>query len=153
VAVNYSDSLVGFVQGWEGLKLVPSGDPLVGGVVDVGYGHVIQRDEDRRPISAEEALELLNWDLSIDAETVNKMVACDLEQYEFDALLDFAFNLGTNALLHSTLLRRVNEGDFESVTAEFAKWNLAGGQVRKGLVKRRAAEIAMFANGDYSGRP
>ena len=148
-----SDNLVAFVKGWEGLKLSPSEDPLVRGIVDVGYGHVIQPDEDRRSITAEEADELLRWDLANDAEEVGERLAFELAQSQFDALVAFTFNLGIGAFAHSTLLRYVNAGQFGAAAAEFPRWVRAGGRIVNGLVKRRAAERRMFELADYGGRP
>jgi lysozyme len=148
-----SDDLVAFVQGWEGLKLAPSGDPLVPGVVDVGYGHCLQTGEERRPITADEALELLRWDLYIDAEAIEPRISVGLLQHEFDACLAFSYNVGVSAFIKSTLLRLLNAGDFPGAADEFPKWNKAGGRVVPGLAKRRAAEQAMFRSADYGGRP
>jgi len=160
--VTYSDALIDFMRAWEGCKLVPSGDPLVPGVVDVGYGHVLQPGEAHRAITHAEAMELLEWDLTIRSEAVDRMVEVDVEQCQHDALVSFAFNVGIDddddtkpeGLGDSTLLRCVNAGDFVAAAAEFGKWVRAGGRdAVPGLVKRRAAERAMFVNGDYSGRP
>lgn len=151
--MTYSDALVDFTKGWEGLKLVPSEDPLVRGIIDVGHGHVIQPDEERRRITVAEADELLRWDLMNDAEEVEERINPGLEQNQFDALLAFTFNLGIGAFAHSTLLRYINAGDLAAAAEEFPRWVRASGRVVQGLVKRRAAERAMFLSADYSGRP
>lgn len=151
--MTYSDQLIAFVQAWEGCKLVPSGDPLVSGVVDVGYGHVLRSGEQVRSITQDEAHELLCWDLNIVVEEVEGMLSTSLAQYEFDALISFTYNLGSGALLHSTLLRLVNSLQFDAAADEFQKWVNASGRPAVGLVKRRAAEHNMFVSGDYSGRP
>ena len=66
-------------------------------------------------------------------------------QNQFDALVCFAYNLGVGALKGSTLLRRHLAGDTAGAAGEFAKWVRAGGRVLPGLVKRRAAEAALYA--------
>jgi lysozyme len=60
------------------------------------------------------------------------------------ALIDFTFNLGGGNLKASTLRRRVNAGEWESVPTELRKWNKAGGRVLRGLTIRREAEISLI---------
>lgn len=151
--MTYSDDLVQFIKRWESLKLVPSGDPLVQGVVDVGFGHVLRGDEESRRITEEEAIQLLEYDLWQDAEAIDEMVDYALEQFQFDALLSFTYNVGLGAFRGSTLRSLLNDGDFEAAAEQFPRWNKAGGKVVRGLTKRRAAEQAMFVASDYSGRP
>lgn len=151
----YSHELVAFLQAWEGLKLVPSGDPLVPGVIDVGYGHVLLAGEsvgDDGCITPAEARELLEWDLFNICDDVDDLVCVGLTQPEFDALLSFTYNLGVTAFSQSTLLRKINAEEWSEIPDQFLRWNKASGKVVPGLVKRRAAELAMW-NGDYSGRP
>ena len=75
---------------------------------------------------------------------VTGLVKVAVNQNQFDALVDFAYNLGVNALAGSTLLKKLNAGDFAGAADEFPKWNKAGGKVLKGLVRRRAAERSLF---------
>ena len=92
----------------------------------------------------EEAEQWLQQDIQVAAQAVNGMVTVALTQPEFDALVDFAFNLGTGNLQHSTLLRLLNAGDYKGAAAEFEKWDRAGGKVMAGLLRRRQAEEQMF---------
>ena len=64
-------------------------------------------------------------------------------QAQFDALVSFHYNTG--AIARATLTKRHVEGDYSAAAAEFARWNRAGGRVLKGLVRRRAAEAALYA--------
>lgn len=75
---------------------------------------------------------------------VTGMVSVQLMPGQFDALVCFAFNCGLAALNTSTLLRKLNAGDYEGAAHEFARWNKNGGRVMRGLVRRRAAEEALF---------
>ena len=77
---------------------------------------------------------------------VNRAVNVPITQNQFDALVDFCFNCGRGSLLQSTLLRKVNIGDFAGAAAQFALWDHAGGEVVEGLVKRRTAEAELFAS-------
>ncbi len=75
---------------------------------------------------------------------VTGLVKVSVNQNQFDALVDFAYNLGVKALEGSTLLKKLNAGDYAGAADEFPKWNKAGGKVLNGLVKRRAAERSLF---------
>jgi lysozyme len=87
---------------------------------------------------------------------VDRLVKVELNQSQYDALVSFAYNCGDGALAGSTLLRKVNAGDFEGAAREFPRWNKGGGVVLKGLVRRRASEALMFqgiADEDFDGQP
>ncbi len=162
--MTYSDDLIPFMQAWEGLKLVPSPDRVRPDIIDVGYGHVLLPGEDvgaDNSITRDEALQLLHWDLSWRSDAMQKMVSVVVVQGLWDALLAFAFNVGLDddddtkpeGLGDSALLRYVNSGNLDAAYAEWPKWCHGGGIVVPGLVKRRAAELAIATSGDYSGRP
>jgi GH24 family phage-related lysozyme (muramidase) len=65
-------------------------------------------------------------------------------QHQFDALVSFAYNLGSANLRKSTLMRLHKRGDYAGAAAQFARWNRAGGKVMRGLTRRRAAEAALY---------
>ena len=75
---------------------------------------------------------------------VNACVTVSLSQSQFDALVDFVYNAGRGAFRGSTLLRKLNAGDYSGACAEFGNWVHAGGAVVGGLVSRREAEAEMF---------
>ena len=93
---------------------------------------------------------LLAQDVSIAAACVNAVVTVKLTQQEFDALVDFVFNLGAGAFKGSTMLRNLNAGNFTSAAAQFDLWDRAGGAVVAGLLRRRQAEAALFDTSDAS---
>jgi lysozyme len=78
---------------------------------------------------------------------VNAHVKTDINQDEFDALVDFAFNCGCGNLNNSTLLKKLNAGDMEGAAEEFLKWDMAAGHHLAGLAKRRHAEATLFLSG------
>ena len=88
--------------------------------------------------------ERLAADVARTATAVNKLVTARINQNQFDALVDFAFNLGTGALASSTLLRCINAGDFAAAAREFPRWDRAQGRMTPGLLRRRLAEAALF---------
>jgi lysozyme len=75
---------------------------------------------------------------------VNHYVRVPINQDQFDALVSFAYNLGTNALKKSTLLRYLNLGEYDRAANEFRKWSHANGRVSKGLLARRELEQELF---------
>lgn len=68
-------------------------------------------------------------------------------QGQFDALVSFAYNIGSSSLRGSTLMRKHKAGDYAGAADQFARWNKAGGAVMRGLTRRRAAEAALYRSG------
>ena len=114
----------------------------------IGYGHTSGvREGD--VIDQEAAEAHLIEDLEEFEGYVNDMVEIALKQNEFDAIVAWTFNLGPGNLKESTLLNRLNYGPLSDVPAQIQRWNRAGGQVLEGLVKRRAAEAALWKGQDW----
>jgi len=86
----------------------------------------------------------LEEELTKCALAVMSMVHVPITQGQLDAMTDFAYNLGQGALLHSTLLAKLNAGDVQGAAGEFGKWVHAGGKVLPGLVTRREKEKELF---------
>src|SRR5271166_29191 len=132
-------------ENFEGLRLTAYQDQV--GVWTIGYGHTGPDVYAGLTISQNDATALLMHDVATAAACVNRLVTVPLTQDEFDALVDFVFNLGTQAFATSTLLRKLNAHDFNGAIAEFVKWDHAGGQVVAGLLRRRMAEAQLFQQG------
>jgi lysozyme len=92
----------------------------------------------------EECQRLFIRELAIYDDAVDDLVKVPMTQNAHDALVSFAYNCGVGALKGSTLLKLLNQGKYEQAAAQFARWNKAGGKVWPGLVRRRAAEAALF---------
>jgi lysozyme len=75
---------------------------------------------------------------------VNRMVTVDLNQNQYDALVSFAYNCGTGALQSSTLLKKLNKGDYKGAAAQFQYWNNVNHKPVKGLTQRRTSEANLF---------
>ena len=104
----------------------------------IGYGHLIKPGEIfPGGITEAEGQQLLEADVAAAEAAVNSM-APQANQNQFDALVDFAFNLGAGAL-HTML----GHG-WDQVTSQIPRWNKAAGNVLPGLVTRRAAEVTLF---------
>lgn len=147
-----------------GVELIAEFEGFVGhgyndaaGHCTIGYGHLLHygpcsRSELARTISRSAARDLLDRDVDRFERAVNRLVTRSITQGQFDALVSFAYNVGEGALAGSTLLRKLNAGDFDGAAAEFDRWTRAGGQVLAGLVRRRNAEEALF-RGRGSAKP
>lgn len=138
----YSDRGFALTKGFEGLRLEAYRD--VAGVWTIGYGHTGSGVTAGLVWTQEQAEAALAADLGWAVMCVNQHVSADLTQNQFDALVDFCFNVGPGAWLNSTLLRQVNLGNFERAAAQFLLWVKAGGQKVEGLVRRRQAERELF---------
>jgi lysozyme len=117
----------------------------------IGYGST--RYEDGRYVTAKDphideakALAIMEVTLKEYESAVNRYVKVPINQNQFDALVSFAYNLGNKALLNSTLLRRINQGNFLAANHEFKKWVFANGIKLQGLVRRREAERILFSS-------
>lgn len=151
--MTYSDALREFVKGWEGPPSLSPHWDAIGKVWDIGWGHVIHQDEERRDITRDEAEMLMDWDLHSFDDGVSAAIVVPVAQCEYDACVSLSYNIGLAAFSGSTLLRRLNAEDKSGAAEQFAVWNRSGGAVVNGLIRRRAAERAIFERGDYTGRP
>ena len=154
--MTYTEKLVLFVKLWEGLKLKPSGDPLVPSVVDVGYGHVLPRAALQGPITEATAEEWLRQDLdarAIELRYELRTLYTAMRPYEFDAILSLLYNVGSHALSTSTMFGFLKAGRVFMAGSEFPRWDVASSKHIPGLLKRRFAEQSIFLCGDYTGKP
>tara|TARA_Y100000114_G_scaffold49565_1_gene45240 strand:+ start:2344 stop:2805 length:462 start_codon:yes stop_codon:yes gene_type:complete len=113
------------------------------GVPTIGFGSTRGVSMDME-ITQERAEALLIEDISDFEEEVNKCVKVPLTQNQFDALVAWTFNLGGTNLRNSTMLKVLNEGEYEKVPSEMKRWNKAAGKTLEGLIRRREAESLLF---------
>ncbi|NNH25690.1 lysozyme [Acinetobacter terrestris] len=83
-------------------------------------------------------------DLKRFEKTVDDLVQVPLTQNQFDALVSLTYNIGPGAFEKSTLLKKLNTGDYQGAADQFTVWNKGGGKVLQGLVNRRAKEKEVF---------
>lgn len=153
---SLSEAGATFIAQFEGFRGTLYNDAA--GHATIGFGHLVHKGkingsepaEFKAGISRERALEILKDDAAEAATAVSRSVSVELNQAQFDALVSFVFNLGAGNLAKSTLLRKLNAGDYDAVPSELARWNKAGGRVLKGLTRRRQAEGRLFSTGQYS---
>lgn len=144
--MKISDDGMALIKRFEGLRLQAYQDSV--GVWTIGYGWT-------QPVAGRK----VGPGMTIGAATAERLLACGVAQFEqgvdrlvtvtvtqgqFDALVSFAYNLGLCALENSTLLRRLNAGDWQGAAEQFGRWVNAGGVRLDGLVARRVAERALF---------
>jgi lysozyme len=156
---------IDLVKSYEG---IPDGNPATVNIdpyLDpvniwtIGWGHALRYggrflkgEADRAQMHAlypdgitlDQAETLLHADLLETGRDVLTMLAVQVNDNEFGALTSFAFNLGTGNLRSSTLLKKLNANDRAGAADQFLRWVRADGKVLPGLVKRRAAERALF---------
>jgi lysozyme len=128
------------------------------GLPTIGVGHLLTQEENSsgkitingQPIdyslglTDQQVMDLLAQDLVRFEQVVQNEVRVDLNQNQFDALVSFSFNVGTQAFKNSTLLKVLNDGLYEEVPDQLRRWVKAGGKTVQGLVNRRENEINLW---------
>jgi len=139
----------------EGFRNTMYRDPV--GLPTVGVGHLLTRDElssgklrlegwfDWHPgLTDQQVRWLFAQDLAPIERAITGLVRVPLTQGQFDALVSFTFNEGLGAFRGSTLLAKLNAGDYAAVPAELRRWHYAGGEVLPLLERRREVEITLW---------
>lgn len=141
---------------WEGLQTHVYTDS--GGEPTIGIGHLITREERlsgkirigssfvdyRNGLTEQQCWELLEQDLVIAEKAVNSAIKVSLNQNQFDALASMAFNIGAGAFRGSTLVKLLNQGQYDQVPGQMRRWVRDNGKVVQGLVNRREKEIRLW---------
>ena len=145
--MNTGPDGIALVKSFEGCRLKAYPDPGTGGEPwTIGWGATGEGIHKGMVWTQEQADRRLESDLARCAAQVTRAIGdAPTTQHQFDALASFHYNTG--ALLSSTLLRKHKAGDYAGAAAEFLRWTHAGGKVLPGLVKRRAAEAALYSQG------
>ena len=132
----------------EQLRLVPYNDP--DGFATVGWGHLIRRgpvEPTDLPITQEQALEYLAEDLIVPETVIFEKVEPQLNQNQFDAVVDFVYNEGAGNFERSSLLRYLNTAPVyipTFINIDFSEYVYGGGRKLAGLVTRRGKEANLF---------
>lgn len=137
------------IAGEEGLRLEVYRDPGAGAWT-IGYGHLVKPGERFYPygsvktITREEAEALFAADLAQARSTVQLYVRAPINDNQRAALESLVFNIGRGAFVSSTLLARLNVGDYAGAAAEFGRWIYDDGKIVAGLRDRRERERQIF---------
>lgn len=136
------------IKQFEGLSLTPYLCPA--NIVTIGYGNTYYPNGQKVKLTDPAITQIvaesfLKHSLSTYEKAVDSFCRDDISQSQFDALVSFAYNLGTGALQKSTLIKKVNANPKDvTIADEFMKWNKANGKVLAGLTKRRQAEANLY---------
>lgn len=143
---------IGIIKHFESWRSYPyrcaAGVPTIGwgSTWDLGGNRVTM---DHEPIDQLHGADLLSRDLRHVEGAIARLIGPPLVPDQLGALASFTFNLGSGRLQSSTLRAKLNRGDIEGAADEFPKWRIAGGRILAGLVRRRAAERALFLREEY----
>lgn len=154
--LSLSDQGVDFIKEFEGFRANLYNDPA--GHCTIGYGTLVHKGncdgtepaEYKSGVSEARAKELLKEKTTVFETAINNLVKVALNQQQFDALTSFVYNIGEGAFTKSTLLKKLNGGDFAMVPVELKKWVKANGVTLPGLARRREAEANLFTSGSYA---
>ena len=146
-----SEKGLALIREFEGLRLAAYPDPGTGAEPwTIGYGHTAAVNRGDQ-CTKEQAESWLRDDAMAACQAVLQRVTMELSQPQVDALTSFVFNLGEGNFGRSTLLQKLNAGDFVGAGKEFRRWNRAAGREMAGLTRRRAAEAALFNSSQAGG--
>jgi len=146
--------IIDHVKRWEGLRLTAYPDPgsADGRPWTIGYGHTsdaFMRVAKGMTITEAQAELALIHDLGEAGDTIDRLVKVPLTDGQRGALISFVFNIGEPQFAKSTLLKRLNAGDYDAVPGQLGRWVHNDGRKLDGLVNRRAAEIGLWAKGSF----
>ena len=152
-----SKNCLNLIKSFEGCKLKAYNDPASGGLpITIGYGSTYRADGTKfklgDTITQAQADSILQYVATEKSKAVATLLAGTIvNQNQFDALTDFAYNLGSGDLATSTLLKKVkvNPND-PSIRLEFMRWNKAGVNVMPGLTKRCTARVKLYFTKDIT---
>jgi lysozyme len=144
--MQISEEGISLIKSYEGCRLEAYQDSV--DVWTIGYGHTKDVKEGDK-INQEEAEYMLQEEMIEYEGYINDLVEVPLEQCQFDALVCWVYNLGPTNLKNSTLLKVLNEEDYDGVPEQIKRWNKAGGVILSGLIKRREAEANLFEGKEW----
>jgi lysozyme len=113
--------------------------PIPGDVPTIGFGTTegVKMGDKTTPVKA---LQRAMQDVQKFEGAVKQCVKVPLHQYEYDAYISLAYNIGSGAFCRSTLVKKLNAQDYEGACKEILRWDRAQGKVLRGLTLRRQEE-------------
>ena len=116
--------------------------PIAGDVPTIGFG-TTEGVKLGDTITPEKAIERAYRDIQKTESAIHKCVHVPLSDGEYSAFVSLAYNIGTSAFCKSTLVKKLNTGDYEGACKEIKRWVYSGGRKVQGLVNRRENEYRM----------
>jgi lysozyme len=113
--------------------------PIPGDVPTIGFGTTAGVHLGDRTTPPKALVRALS-DMAKYEGAIKKCIHVPLFQWEFDAYVDFSYNVGAHAFCASTLVKKLNTGDYAGACNELLNWTKANGRVVPGLIKRRERE-------------
>ena len=145
-SMSVSNKGVDLICEFEGKRLVAYDDGV--GVWTIGFGTIKYpngvRVKKGDTCTLDQAKEYMRHDLIEFEHTVNSSVKVPLNQNQFDALVSLSYNIGSSAFKSSTLVKKLNTGDYQGAADQFNVWVNAGGKRMQGIVNRRDREKLLF---------
>jgi len=136
---------IDLIKQFEGCKSTSYQDSV--GVWTIGYGATGDDIVAGLTWTPEQIDDRLHQDLARFEEGVQNLLSNpDVNENQFSSLVCFSYNLGLQSLAKSHLLIYTNSGHYIAASLQFAKWDMAGGVVLPGLVKRRLAEKELYCS-------
>lgn len=146
--MNSIELASGIIKEFEGYSAKPYLCPA--GVPTIGYGTTVYPNGKRvsmsdPAINEPEAMEMLIHAIKEVEAQLKSVLTAQLSEHQFAALLSFTYNVGIGNLSKSTLLGLVNmDSKHPQIPFQFKRWNIAGGKVLRGLIRRRDAEVKLY---------
>ena len=134
--------VINLIKQFEGFRSSPYRCP--GGRLTIGFGHIGPDVVPGLKVTEEEAEVLLRKDLELVERAMEPMIFVELSDNQFSACASLTYNIGISAFRHSTLLKKINDGDLPGAAMEFLKWDKVNGIPVPGLLKRRKVERDVF---------
>lgn len=145
----YSDNGIALTKSFESCKLTAYPDQR--GIWTIGWGHRGPEIVEGLKCTQKQADSWFDQDIAWAVACVNIMVKPEINQNQFDALVDFVYNDGAKAFDTSHLLKYLNSHNFNGASEQFPLWDHAGGVVSAGLLRRRIAEQELFNKEEVNG--
>lgn len=139
---NQSKAGETFTKRSEGFNPKPYKDP--GGIWTDGWGNTVGVIPNGPPKTLAQCQLDYNRNVTVAEKAVLGLVTVSLTQGQFDALVDFVFNLGSARLASSTLLKLLNKGDYVGAGGQFSRWVYQGTTVLQGLQTRAAGRLSLW---------
>lgn len=135
------EKIVKFIEEQEGCKLNVYKDS--GGVDTIGIGTLWKSDIPKK-ITRQQALDYCTTDCINFIKKIEKVCTASLNENQKMAIISLVYNIGFSSFSKSTLLKKLNKGDYAGAADEFLRWNKDNGKVIQGLTNRRQRERAKF---------